>query len=86
MGVSLRLHVEGSLIVNPPSPSPSEVLRSAPDGLMNALQYPFFQAVWDRKSRRVGLGMQVESDILKFARVNSTGQRNRAASLSAGVS
>ena len=53
--------------MNPPPQSPSEVLRSAPDGLMDALQYPFFQAVFDRKSRRVGLGMQVESDILKFA-------------------
>jgi hypothetical protein len=53
--------------VNPPPSNPSEALRSAPDGLMNALQYPFFQAVFDRKSRRVGLGMQVESEILKFA-------------------
>jgi len=53
--------------VNPPPLTPSEVLHNAPDGLMNALQYPFFQAVFDRKSRRVGLGMQVESDILDFA-------------------
>jgi len=53
--------------VNPPRLNPSAVLHNAPDGLMNALRYPFFQAVFDRKSRRVGLGMQVESEILKFA-------------------
>ena len=29
--------------------------------------YPFFQAVFDRKSRRVGLGMTVGSDVLAYA-------------------
>ena len=29
----------------------------APEGLVDALSYPFFQSVWDRKSRRMGLGM-----------------------------
>ena len=28
-----------------------------PEGLTDALAYPFFQSVWDRKSRRMGLGM-----------------------------
>ena len=37
---------------------PSSLLRpGAPPGLMDALSYPFFQTVFDRKSRRVGLGM-----------------------------
>ena len=30
-----------------------------PEGLVNALSYPFFQSVWDRKSRRMGLGMEM---------------------------
>ena len=39
----------------------------APAGLDDALAYPFFQAVFDRKSRRVGLGMSVGSDVLAYA-------------------
>jgi hypothetical protein len=35
-------------------------------GLENALQYPLFQAVFDRKSRRVGLGMTVESQVIEY--------------------
>jgi hypothetical protein len=31
----------------------------APEGLADALGYPFFQSVWDRKSRRMGLGMEM---------------------------
>jgi hypothetical protein len=42
------------------------VLQAAPEGLWNALEYPFFQAAFDRKSRRVGLGMKVESQVLDF--------------------
>ena len=53
-------------IVNQPPRAAHEVLRAAPEGLRNALQYPFFQAAFDRKSRRVGLGMTVESEILDF--------------------
>jgi hypothetical protein len=34
---------------------------------MDALSYPFFQTVFDRKSRRVGLGMTVGSDVLGYA-------------------
>jgi hypothetical protein len=39
----------------------------APPGLDDALAYPFFQTVFDRKSRRVGLGMSVDSDVLSYA-------------------
>ena len=38
----------------------------APPGLEDALAYPFFQAVADRKSRRVGLGMTVGSEVLAY--------------------
>jgi hypothetical protein len=51
--------------VNPP-PSEPAGLTAAPSGLQDALGYPFFQSVWDRKSRRVGLGMHVESQILDY--------------------
>jgi hypothetical protein len=51
--------------VNPPL-SPHELLQSAPAGLWNALDYPLFQSFFDRKSRRVGLGMDVESQVLDF--------------------
>ncbi len=43
----------------PERPSPAEVLASAPAGLDDALAYPFFQSVFDRKSRRMGLGMEM---------------------------
>jgi hypothetical protein len=33
--------------------------RETPEGLGDALSYPFFQSVWDRKSRRMGLGMEM---------------------------
>lgn len=52
--------------MNPPPLAPHEVVRSAPDGLWDALGYPFFQSVFDRKSRRVGLGMRVESQVLDY--------------------
>ncbi len=35
-------------------------------GLDDALSYPFFQSVFDRKSRRVGLGMSVASEQLAY--------------------
>ncbi|HMN98835.1 MAG TPA: hypothetical protein PKD59_05430, partial [Miltoncostaeaceae bacterium] len=38
----------------------------APPGLEDALAYPFFRTVADRKSRRVGLGMTVGSDVLAY--------------------
>ncbi len=44
----------------------AEVWEGAPPGLVDALEYPFFQTVFDRKSRRVGLGMTVESEILTY--------------------
>ena len=51
--------------MNPPL-TPQQVLASAPAGLWNALDYPLFQSFFDRKSRRVGLGMQVESEVLDY--------------------
>jgi hypothetical protein len=47
-------------------PSPHEVLEAAPPGLEDGLAYPFFQAVWDRKSRRVGLGMEIDSGVFAY--------------------
>ncbi len=52
--------------MNPPQLSPHELIQSAPEGLTDALQYPFFQSVFDRKSRRVALGMTVGSDVIEF--------------------
>jgi hypothetical protein len=52
--------------MNPDSTASHELRAGAPEGLWNALEYPFFQAIFDRKSRRVGLGMQVESQVLDF--------------------
>jgi len=43
-----------------------DVLAGAPEGFRDALSYPYFQSIWDRKSRRVGLGMTVESDVLNY--------------------
>ena len=42
-----------------PPPSPREIVESAPAGLEDALAYPFFQSVFDRKSRRMALGMEM---------------------------
>lgn len=39
-------------------PRPHDAL-SPPAGLQDALAYPFFQSVWDRKSRRMALGMEM---------------------------
>jgi hypothetical protein len=52
--------------VNPPTSHTADVSPDASQGLHDALSYPFFQAVFDRKSRRVGLGMQVESQVLNY--------------------
>jgi hypothetical protein len=49
-----------------PRGTPEATLHGAPPGLMDALHYPFFQTVFDRKSRRVGLGMTVGSEILDY--------------------
>jgi hypothetical protein len=38
-------------------PGTRELVEAAPPGLVDALNYPYFQSVWDRKSRRMGLGM-----------------------------
>jgi hypothetical protein len=42
------------------------VVADAPAGLVDALTYPYFQSVFDRKSRRVGLGMTVGSDVIPY--------------------
>ncbi len=46
--------------------SAESVIATAPDGLVDALTYPFFQTIFDRKSRRVGLGMTVGSDVIPY--------------------
>ncbi len=51
--------------MNPP-PRPEGLLTGAVDGLVDGLGYPFFQAVWDRKSRRVGLGMEIANGPLSY--------------------
>ena len=43
----------------PPPDDPRVLAHGAPAGLDDALSYPFFQSVFDRKSRRLGLGMQM---------------------------
>ena len=36
------------------------------EGVIDGLNYPYFQAVWDRKSRRVGLGMEITTGPLAY--------------------
>jgi hypothetical protein len=43
-----------------------QTLSAHPMGLQDALAYPFFSSVWDRKSRRVGLGMEIDSGVLAY--------------------
>ena len=53
--------------MNPPtSPEALAALVGHPDGVVDGLNYPFFQAVWDRKSRRVGLGMEIATGPLAY--------------------
>ena len=40
--------------------------QGASAGLADALTYPYFQTVFDRKSRRVGLGMTVGSEVIPY--------------------
>ncbi len=53
--------------MNPPPVSPEAVLAGHPAGLADALSYPYFNAVFDRKSRRMGLGMEIETGPLSYA-------------------
>ena len=46
---------------------PLGIVSGAPLGFTDALTYPYFQSVFDRKSRRVALGMTVESDVIEYA-------------------
>ena len=50
----------------PEASNPGAHAADAPAGLADALTYPFFQTIFDRKSRRVGLGMEVESEQLRY--------------------
>lgn len=43
-----------------------QALAGAPPGLADAFAYPFLQTIFDRKSRRVGLGMEVDSKELAW--------------------
>jgi hypothetical protein len=45
---------------------PLGVLAAAPPGLRDALSYPYFNAVFDRKSRRVALGMEIDQGPLSY--------------------
>ena len=46
---------------------PLGIASGAPLGFQDALTYPYFQSVFDRKSRRVALGMTVESDVIEYS-------------------
>ena len=50
----------------PPSHEALATLVAHPEGVIDGLNYPFFQAVWDRKSRRVGLGMEIATGPLAY--------------------
>jgi hypothetical protein len=52
--------------VNPSRTIAEDLAAAAPAGLYDALHYPFFQSVWDRKSRRVGLGMEIAQGPLAY--------------------
>ena len=41
--------------------------HGVPPGLQAALEYPLFQSVFDRKSRRVGWGMTVDSEVIEYS-------------------
>lgn len=53
--------------MNPPTESPEQIVNAAPPGLLDGLSYPFFQSVFDRKSRRMALGMELEADFFDYA-------------------
>ena len=49
-----------------PSAEPRQVRAATPTGLIDALEHSLFQSVFDRKSRRMGLGMEM-SGTLSYA-------------------
>ena len=55
-----------SALPHPPGTDPLGILDNAPPGLVDGLTYPLFQSIFDRKSRRVGLGMTVGSDVIPY--------------------
>ena len=48
------------------STTPHDLVRGAPPGLVDGLQYPFFQSVFDRKSRRMALGMELDAEFFNY--------------------
>lgn len=48
------------------STSPRDMIQGAPPGLQDGLHYPFFQSVFDRKSRRMALGMELEAEFFDY--------------------
>jgi hypothetical protein len=50
----------------PPIGTPEEALAAAPPGLHDALAYPYFQSVFDRKSRRMALGMDLQAEYFQY--------------------
>src|SRR5207344_3069373 len=59
-------HRQGAGPVSATDLSAGQILSAHPMGLQDALAYPFFSSVWDRKSRRVGLGMEIDSGVLAY--------------------
>lgn len=57
--------------MNPPRPIASEatpdIIGEQSEGLRDALAYPYFDALFDRKSRRVALGMEIPQGPLAYA-------------------
>ena len=53
-------HQQGARAVSPAAEgAPHDMVSATPAGLHDALAYPFFQSVFDHKSRRMGLGMEM---------------------------
>ena len=52
----------------PPGGSPQDIVAAAPPGLVDALGYPYFQSVFDRKSRRMSLGMELDAEFFERMR------------------
>ena len=50
----------------PPTHTALANLVDNPEAVIDGLNYPFFQAVWDRKSRRVALGMEITTGPLAY--------------------
>ena len=49
------------------SATPRDIVEGAPPGLLDGVNYPFFQSVFDRKSRRMALGMELQAEFFDYA-------------------